>query len=251
MTARIKAMLCLIIVIAVSGCGAPDSSASSAQIPTPIAAKPAQESAASSDNAEPSAVGDPKEGAFDFYVLSLSWSPTYCLEKGDAAEPAQCAVTRPFDFVVHGLWPQLESGPAEECAVGGPRPNAALVSSMLDLMPSPGLIRHEWNAHGACSGLSPKAYFAAVRKARGVVQIPDAFTGHDDAQTFSPAEIEAMFVKKNTGLRSEGIAVTCSGRRLKEVRICLTKSLSFRTCSEVDRRACRRDEITAPAWRGG
>ena len=40
-------------------------------------------------------------------------------------------------------------------------------------------------------------------------------------------------------------------RRLREVRICLTKSFDFRTCSSVDRRACTRVEIVAPASRGG
>ena len=30
-------------------------------------------------------------GRFDYYVLALSWSPTYCETKGKDAEPAQCA----------------------------------------------------------------------------------------------------------------------------------------------------------------
>jgi ribonuclease T2 len=49
-------------------------------------------------------------GEFDFYVLSLSWSPSFCeaaSERGRSgrSQDAQCG-GRPFSFVVHGLWPQ-------------------------------------------------------------------------------------------------------------------------------------------------
>src|SRR5664279_6001869 len=50
-------------------------------------------------------------GEFDFYVLSLSWSPSFCeqaSERGNGGRSgAQCG-GRPFSFVVHGLWPQYE-----------------------------------------------------------------------------------------------------------------------------------------------
>ena len=49
-------------------------------------------------------------GEFDFYVLSLSWSPSFCeaaSERGNSSRgiQTQCA-GRPFSFVVHGLLPQ-------------------------------------------------------------------------------------------------------------------------------------------------
>src|SRR5438874_4074521 len=57
-------------------------------------------------------------GEFDFYVLSLSWSPSFCeqaSERGnDRRSGAQCG-GRPFSFVVHGLWPQYERGFPEYC----------------------------------------------------------------------------------------------------------------------------------------
>ena len=62
-------------------------------------------------------------GAFDFYVLSLSWSPSYCAEaeeRGSGGRSQQCS-GRPFSFVVHGLWPQYESGYPEYCQQPSPR----------------------------------------------------------------------------------------------------------------------------------
>src|SRR5215210_4177717 len=115
-------------------------------------------------------------GQFDFYVLALSWSPSFCeasAERGRESKE-QCG-PRPFSFVVHGLWPQYEKGFPEYCQVPAPRLNGGIVSSMLDLMPSPRLIFNEWDRHGTCSGLNPRAYFEAVRKARALVKIPEAY----------------------------------------------------------------------------
>lgn len=193
----------------------------------------------------------PDAGDFDFYVLALSWSPTYCLDAGERADPLQCRSKRPYDFIVHGLWPQLEHGRVEECPGRAAPLDADFVNDLLDIMPSPGLIRHEWRAHGQCAGMSAKEYFAALRKARATVQIPAAFEQPTRDRLTNPQAVERAFIAGNQGLEAQGIAVTCSGRRLREVRICLTKSFDFRTCSSVDRRACARDEIVAPSSRGG
>src|SRR5262249_22498074 len=54
-------------------------------------------------------------GEFDYYVLSLSWSPSFCeTAGGNNARRLQCG-GRPYSFVVHGLWPQYERGFPESC----------------------------------------------------------------------------------------------------------------------------------------
>ena len=58
-------------------------------------------------------------------------------------------------------------------------------------------------------------------------------------------------IKANPGLSEAAIAVTCDRTRLSEVRICMTKSLQFRACDEIDRRACRRGTVSMPPVRGG
>ena len=111
---------------------------------------------------------------FDFYVLSLSWSPSYCEAEGDDANPQQCKAARPYAFVVHGLWPQFERGFPEDCQTDEPKVSNETLRTLYDLMPSAGLIRHEWTSHGACTGLSQRDYFTVLRAAREKVAIPAA-----------------------------------------------------------------------------
>jgi ribonuclease T2 len=191
-------------------------------------------------------------GQFDFYVLALSWSPSFCKEAEERGRDSreQCGA-RPYSFVVHGLWPQYERGFPRDCQVPPPRLNRNIASSMLDLMPAPRLVYNQWDRHGTCSGLAPQAYFDLVRKARAAVTIPQAYAAPTSTLTVTPDEVEEAFVKANLGLTRAGVAVICSGTRLSEVRICMTKDLRFRDCAEVDRRACRRDRLTMPPVRGG
>ena len=205
----------------------------------------------------PSAAQDRRQGEpgqFDYYLLVLSWSPSFCADSAErdpsrAARNPQCG-PRPFSFVVHGLWPQYEQGFPEFCQVPAPRLNRNIVSEMLDLMPAPNLIFHEWDRHGTCSGLSPNAYFETIRKARAVVKIPPQYIDLPSALTVAPAEVEEAFVKANPGLKPESISISCGSRRLNEVRICMTRDLQFRGCEEIARRSCRRDKLIMPPVRG-
>ncbi len=206
--------------------------------------------------ASPAASQDRRQGEpgkFDFYVLALSWSPSYCeasTEQGRQAPREQCG-ERPYSFVVHGLWPQYERGFPEYCQVPAPRLDRNTVSRMLDQMPSPRLVFHQWDKHGTCTGLSARAYFENVRKARAVVKIPDEYIELAEHRMVTPDEVEAAFVKANPGLSRTGVAVTCDARRLREVRICFTREFGFRECPDVDRRACRRDKLVMPPMRSG
>ncbi len=194
-------------------------------------------------------------GEFDFYVLSLSWSPSFCeaaQERGNSSrnQQMQCG-GRPYAFVVHGLWPQYDRGFPNYCERPAPRLPRNIMTSMLDLMPAPGLIFNEWDKHGTCSGLGPRAYFETTRKARAGVKIPDEFIDLQQYTTVSPAAVEDAFIRVNPGLSNSAIAVTCDHNRLSEVRVCLSKDLQFRACEEIDRRACRRDKVVMPPVRGG
>jgi ribonuclease T2 len=196
--------------------------------------------------------GEP--GQFDFYVLSLSWSPSFCAaaaERGRGRAPSLQCGARPFSFVVHGLWPQYERGFPENCQVPAPRLDHRIVDAMLDLMPAPRLVYNEWDKHGTCSGLSARDYFAAIRKARSAVTIPADYVSPQKPLSVTPDAVDEAFIKANPGLAKGDVAVLCDRRRLTEVRLCLSKDLKFRACPQVAKRSCRNDNILMPPLRGG
>jgi ribonuclease T2 len=192
-------------------------------------------------------------GKFDFYVLALSWSPSYCeaaKERAPNRAPEQQCSGRPYSFVVHGLWPQYEQGFPSYCKVPAPRLDRRIVSSALDLMPSPGLVFYQWDKHGTCSGLAPHAYFETVRKARAVVKIPEPYLALDKPLAVSPEQVAEAFVKANPGLSRSNLAVSCDRKRLTEIRVCMTREFAFRDCGEITRRSCRVEKLVMPAIRG-
>lgn len=196
---------------------------------------------------------DDTPGDFDYFLLALSWSPTYCAAPAAAErDPLQCAAERPFAFIVHGLWPQKERGWPADCE--SPEPDnvpAALVDGMLDLMPSPRLVEHQWDKHGTCVGGPQQAYFATVRDFYERVSIPAEFTRLETRRTVTGTEVEDAFVAANRGLDPDEIAVTCGRGRLREVRICFTREGDFRQCGADVRDTCGDQEVTMLPVRGG
>ncbi|MCY6380101.1 ribonuclease T2 family protein [Hoeflea prorocentri] len=187
---------------------------------------------------------------FDFYVLALSWSPSYCEAEGERANPQQCNGARPYAFIVHGLWPQFEKGYPEFCDEGSQRVTRAIEDQMLPIMPSRGLIRHQWKKHGTCSGLDQDDYFDAVRDAHASVSVPDIGSTDGTYKTMSPDEVAQAFINANPQLEDDHFAVTCDKRRLREVRICMTTEFQYRSCPQVTSRACRRSSVVLPPVRG-
>lgn len=189
--------------------------------------------------------GIPIGTGFDFYVLALSWSPGYCASEGNNADQRQCGPERNYPFVVHGLWPQFEKGYPSNCdSSNGPQIDNQIAGSMTDIMPSFGLIRHQWRKHGQCSGLSPEDYFDVTRAALEKIAIPPSFKGLTETKTITPDAVEKLFQAENPKIPSNGIAATCKRNYLRDVRICITKDLtSFRACPEVDRNYCRSNSM--------
>jgi ribonuclease T2 len=191
-------------------------------------------------------------GKFDYYVLALSWSPSFCAVPEMAnREPAQCQAKRPFAFIVHGLWPQYERGWPQDCPAKVARVAPAIVQKQLDIMPSPKLIEHQWDKHGACSGLDPAGYFDLTRTLRNRIITPPQFAQPTTTLMVTGAQVEQAFLKANPGLKPEAIAVTCDQRRIREVRICFTKDGRTRACGADVRDRCAPERRAMPPARGG
>ena len=192
--------------------------------------------------------GPSRPGEFDFYVLSLSWSPGFCATGGSEKGRAQCEPGAGKNFVVHGLWPQYEQGFPQDCGPAGRMPSRVALDAARDVYPDERLARYEWRKHGVCSGKSPSDYFADVRRARDTIAVPTQFATPRDDQTWAPIDIARAFEASNSRLRPGMSAVECKDGILQEVRFCMSKDLrEFRACPEVSRRTCRAKEIRVPA----
>ncbi len=189
-------------------------------------------------------------GQFDFYVLSLSWSPGFCQEGGDDKGRNQCKVGSNLGFVVHGLWPQYDHGFPSDCAAAQRSPSSMALKTTDGVYPEEGLARYEWRKHGTCSGLSPTDYFASAKAARDAVVVPQPFKDARQGQRWTPIDLERAFIAANPRLRPGMLAAVCQHGVLEEVRICFSKDLKgFTDCPEVARSRCRAPEMAVPPER--
>jgi ribonuclease T2 len=124
---------------------------------------------------------------------------------------------------------------------------------MMDIMPSRKLVIQEYKKHGVCSGLEPDQYFDAARKAYRSIRVPEEFQDLSKPLSISPEEVRKTFLDANRQLTADMIQVVCSRNLLRELRICFTKDLTPRSCSqnELNRRLCTYDTVTMPPVRGG
>ncbi|MGH8456136.1 MAG: ribonuclease T2 family protein [Stenotrophobium sp.] len=181
-------------------------------------------------------------GQFDYWLLSLSWSPQYCENREN---DQQCQ--RPYAFVVHGLWPQKDRGYPEDCGSGGERVSRELVERMLPLMPSPRLIQHEWRSHGTCSALGIEDYFLTIERVRRDLNIPSAYTDPTQYLSTTADDITGAFAQANPGLGAEDMILICAGHYLKEVRICYGKDFKFQICGVNQRSHCGHQIVLRPS----
>jgi ribonuclease T2 len=194
-----------------------------------------------------------RAGEFDYYALALSWSPTYCVSKAGENDTAQCAPGRHFAFVVHGLWPQFESGWPENCATEDTTLPEAEIAAMLPIMPSRQLMIHEWKKHGSCSGLAPADYFAKTRALFERIKIPARYLSPNSDLLVTPAQVIDDFVKTNPDLAAAMISLQCGNRsdrgRLSDLRVCFDRQGTLRACGENERRQCRAKTLVLPRVR--
>jgi len=182
------------------------------------------------------------------YTLAVSWSPEFCRGNRDPGSIQCSGRSGRFGFVLHGLWPESNSGaPPQWCALT-PRPLPRTVRENLCSTPVPRLIEHEWAKHGSCMATTPEAYWGIARHIWARFQWPDAMRLSLRPDLTVGALREAV-VLANPGLKREAVGVVMSRSGwLRELRICHNRQ--YRTV------ACRRDAFGPPdsaalkIWRG-
>jgi ribonuclease T2 len=195
-----------------------------------------------------------KAGDFHYYMLVLSWSPTYCEMQREHGRDGgrQCSGPRRYAFVLHGLWPQYEDGWPQNCLTRErPWVSDDLINRMLDIMPSRSLVIHEYKKHGTCTGLSPEAYFNAARKLYESLKIPQRYSVFQKPLAVSPKTLKEDFLTANPALQSKAIALTCSRNKLRDLRVCFSRDLKPRPCSSSKprRKSCYSEQVVLPPSR--
>ncbi|MBU2956927.1 ribonuclease T2 [Paracoccus sp. 1_MG-2023] len=199
--------------------------------------------------AAPLPVAADTAGDFDYYVLALSWQPSWCSATGDDRDAPECDGGTGRDFSVHGLWPQYEDGWPQDCATPERDPSRRESQAMSDVMGSGGLAWYQWKKHGRCSGLSSQAYYDATRKAYESLEIPEVFDDLGRDITLPPSVVEEAFLEVNPNLSPDGLTVSCRDGVLTELKICLTRDLEFRDCAPDTRRDCSSASVLMEAVR--
>jgi len=179
-----------------------------------------------------------RAGDFDYYVLSLSWAPGWCATEGADRGAAQCDPANDAAFVLHGLWPQYETGWPSYCRTSARDPSRAQSAAMEDVMGSDGAAWYQWKKHGRCAGLSAEDYYATARAAYESVAIPEVFSRLNRDIRLPASVVEEAFLEANPKLTRDQITITCKYGRIQEARVCLTKDLEPRRCSTDTIRDC-------------
>ena len=190
-----------------------------------------------------------KAGDFDYFVMSLSWSSTWCSQEGDSRDDPQCDAGRGLTFVLHGLWPQYDDGWPQYCRTVERDPARSETAAMADIMGGAGLAFYQWKKHGRCAGLSSHDYFATARRAYDSIAIPPVFAKISKTLKVPASVIEGAFLESNPGFQPDQITITCKDGHIQEVRICLGKDLTPRRCGDDTIRDCRLKDAVLEAVR--
>jgi ribonuclease T2 len=135
--------------------------------PAPQTPAPSAKTVPQNGSVPPNA-GVSSKGVFSFYTLALSLAPAFC---ETAPTRKQCSkLTSSSNAItpltLHGLWPE-NAQPGRYPACDAPITTRKALERDIDprrlrlFMPgaADGLVSHEWQKHGSCTGLSAKAYF--------------------------------------------------------------------------------------------
>lgn len=177
-----------------------------------------------------------RPGAFSYYKLAISVSQEWCIANRKE-HYAQCS----REYVLHGLWPQCRDGYPSWCRPeGGATLDRVDLDRYLPVIPSRGLMRYQWEKHGACSGLDAEGYLDLATELYRKIRLP-----HIKPGLYSPKQILDGVVAANKGVvPADAVELACDeGEKapdddretLDEIRICFDRAGEPTTCLERER----------------
>ncbi|MDQ0463695.1 ribonuclease T2 [Caulobacter ginsengisoli] len=153
-----------------------------------------------------------------YYLLALTWSPEWCRTNGQGTTKEELQCDREArGFVLHGLWPNGVAKPYPRYCrpVGGI--DAQTVRQMFCRTPSPGLMQHEWQAHGACGWPDAKSYFRQSAALYDRIVFPKIETIPNP----TAGAVRQAFIASNPWLSAGSIYLQVDkAQRLTEIRLC-------------------------------
>lgn len=172
----------------------------------------------------------PKSGAFDYYVLSLSWAPEFC--KTHPADTSSECGANPPGLVLHGLWPQYSKGGYPVSCASSQKLDAEALALARTVFPSEKLAQHEWQKHGTCSGLTAISYIQAADTAHKSMAVPALLQPGNNQRTMALENVTQALLDANPTFDRQSLSVACSGNELSELHVCLSKDLKPTACGK-------------------
>jgi ribonuclease T2 len=192
----------------------------------------------------------PKDG-IPYYVLAISWEPTFCASMGDKAEckTETSASYEATHFSLHGLWPQ----PRRNVFCGVDRATAALDDQhQWESLPAPQmsaatkialdkvmpgtqsvLERHEWTKHGTCypGGNADQYFNDGIRLVNDVnASAIQTYMAVNIGKTIETSDLRATFDAVYGQGAGERVHVSCSkDGKISELTIGLKGNISAGT----------------------
>jgi ribonuclease T2 len=182
------------------------------------------------------------------YVLAASWSPDYCKTTGET-DSMQCSGRNGrFGFVLHGLWPEANSGPPPQWCSLAPRLSPQLIRRHLCMTPSPWLLEHEWAKHGSCMTKRPETYFKVSAILWRSIRWPDAdYLSRKKGLT--AGYLREAFLRLNPAFRLDQVGIDTSHTGwLRGIHLCYGRDFLPRSCPR--RRLGPAGSAPLKIWRG-
>jgi ribonuclease T2 len=171
---------------------------------------------------------------FDYYVLALSYTKTFC-----NYNTCNNDKIKPY-FTIHGLWPSNLYGPSPaDCK--GEKYDTNILKNLKDELDQKWIEakinsefrKYEWNKHGTCSGLSLYEYFDKTLKLYDEINLNELIKNiiHING---SP-KMDKTFLTSHLNENYPFVKLLCNNEYLEEIRFCLNKNYDLIDCQGSDK----------------